>query len=162
MRIKSVKVATNMDVYSSKLMETVMMQWPWSSCAFIVNIDGLVSFFNGLFSRNTTHCWIYHLINGRKWDFQENHSISFHSEMTSFPITEEAVKQLLEKKLYDSAEYWSSLLLQEKNLEPVDSCNRYLLYADCLYHNQKYEHAAVIVSSSILIIVLLSTYPLYY
>lgn len=63
--------------------------------------------------------------------------------MNGFPVTVDDVKKLVERKLLDSAEYWSSILIQENNLNPQEKCARYLLYADCLYNNSKYSDAAV-------------------
>lgn len=63
--------------------------------------------------------------------------------MSSLSITESDVRHLLEKGLVDSAEYWSLLLMRERNKNLHDSCSRHLLYADCLFRNGKYEHAFV-------------------
>lgn len=60
-----------------------------------------------------------------------------------FTVTIENVQQLLERKLFDSAEYWSSFLIKENGLDPVELWNRNVVYADCLFANEKYAHAQV-------------------
>lgn len=69
---------------------------------------------------------------------------SLHSfAMGVFNIDRNTILHLLDEKLYDSAEYWCALLLSEKNLDTVENVARTMLYADCLFRNEKYKQAAV-------------------
>lgn len=63
--------------------------------------------------------------------------------MSVFHIDRNTILRLLNKELYDSAEYWSALLLSEKNLDNAENMARITLYADCLFQNKKYKQAAV-------------------
>lgn len=63
--------------------------------------------------------------------------------MGVFNIDRNTILRLLDERLYDSAEYWSALLLSEKNLESTENVARITLYADCLFQNEKYKQAAV-------------------
>lgn len=55
-----------------------------------------------------------------------------------------AVRQLLERGLADSAEYWASLLVLEKQLNLEQQLSRLSLYADILFKNRKYQQAIVL------------------
>lgn len=63
--------------------------------------------------------------------------------MGLFAIDKATVAHLLDIKLYDSAEYWASLLIAEKNLDFSENISRLVLYADCLHANSKYSQAKV-------------------
>ena len=69
----------------------------------------------------------------------ESHSFA----MGVFNTDRNTILHLLDEKLYDSAEYWCALLLSEKNLETTENVARTILYADCLFLNEKYKQAAV-------------------
>ena len=59
-------------------------------------------------------------------------------------VDEAAVRQLVERGLVDSAEYWASLLVSEKQLTHEQQLTRLALYADILFKNQKYASAIVL------------------
>lgn len=82
--------------------------------------------------------------------------------MTTISISEDDIHELLEKKLYESAEYWTCLLLKEKNLDLTQLCKRHLLYAECLFSLQKYKHAMVFVTYWFLLysIIINKDYPI--
>ncbi|KAK8821833.1 hypothetical protein WA556_002278, partial [Blastocystis sp. ATCC 50177/Nand II] len=56
-------------------------------------------------------------------------------------VDEAAVRQLVERGLVDSAEYWASLLVSEKQLSHEQQLSRLSLYADVLFKNRKYKQA---------------------
>ena len=61
-----------------------------------------------------------------------------------FPsISVESIQRLLGNRLYESAEYWMSIWICEKNLLPSELGKRYCLYGDCLYASRKYSQAFV-------------------
>ena len=60
-------------------------------------------------------------------------------------VDEAAVRHLVERGLVDSAEYWASLLVSEKQLSHEQQLSRLSLYADVLFKNRKYELAIVTV-----------------
>lgn len=124
------------------VMET--KRWRWFSCAFIVNISGLDNLLNYLFETNFKPS-IKSLV-------QSLHSFA----MGVFNIDRNTILHLLDEKLYDSAEYWCALLLSEKNLDTVENVARTILYADCLFRNEKYKQAAVRFGFSWVFLVLLS------
>ena len=62
----------------------------------------------------------------------------------SMIVDEVAVRQLLERGLADSAEYWASLLVLEKQLNLEQQLSRLSLYADILFKNRKYQQAIVL------------------
>lgn len=60
-------------------------------------------------------------------------------------VDEVAVRHLVERGLVDSAEYWASLLVSEKQLSHEQQLSRLYLYADVLFKNRKYKLAIVAV-----------------
>lgn len=73
---------------------------------------------------------------------QCNGIIPFEASMI---VDEAAVRQLVERGLVDSAEYWASLLVSEKQLSHEQQLSRLSLYADVLFKNRKYKQAIVAV-----------------
>lgn len=73
---------------------------------------------------------------------QFNGIIPFEASMI---VDEAAVRQLVERGLVDSAEYWASLLVSEKQLSHEQQLSRLSLYADVLFKNRKYKQAIVAV-----------------
>ena len=73
---------------------------------------------------------------------QCNDIIPFEASMI---VDEAAVRQLVERGLVDSAEYWASLLVSEKQLSHEQQLSRLSLYADILFKNRKYKQAIVAV-----------------
>ena len=71
---------------------------------------------------------------------QCNGIIPFEASMI---VDEAAVRQLVERGLVDSAEYWASLLVSEKQLSHEQQLSRLSLYADVLFKNRKYKQAIV-------------------
>ena len=76
--------------------------------------------------------------------FSNNSLLVCLTLMGLFAIDRATVSHLLDIKLYDSAEYWASLLIAEKNLEFSENISRLVLYADCLHANSKYSQAKVL------------------
>lgn len=75
--------------------------------------------------------------------FRTIQSLFLVTLMGLFAIDRATVAHLLDIKLYDSAEYWASLLIAEKNLDFAENISRLVLYADCLHANSKYSQAKV-------------------
>lgn len=75
-------------------------------------------------------------------------------------VDEAAVRQLVERGLVDSAEYWASLLVSEKQLSHEQQVSRLSLYADVLFKNRKYKLAIVTICGEPSCLAFLRTRPL--
>ena len=145
-RTKNVKSAMKRAACFSRLTVMETKRWRWFSCAFIVNISGLDNLLECLFQTKLRVLPIKCLVSNL-------HSFA----MGVFNIDRNTILHLLDEKLYDSAEYWCALLLSEKNLETAENVARTILYADCLFRNEKYKQAAVSFCVLWVFLVLLST-----
>lgn len=89
---------------------------------------------------------------------QCNDIIPFEASMI---VDEAAVRQLVERGLVDSAEYWASLLVSEKQLSHEQQLSRLSLYADVLFKNRKYKQAIVAVCGEPSCLAFLRARPLF-
>ena len=62
-------------------------------------------------------------------------------------VTEEAIQDLLDNGLVDSAEYWASLWICEKGIAPSELAKRHYVYGLCLQRSGRVLQAKVPSSS---------------